>query len=404
MKPHEQLAQDKSPYARVDAPCPYFGTCGGCSLQDLAYPDQLELKRRRLLRALEPLGPLPEVRVTGLEEPWRYRNKAEFTFGTGPDGQLTLGYHAARSFWKVVGLDDCLLLPEPVGPILRSVRELTRATGLPAYHPRTHQGAFRYLTFRASRATGQVLLVLVTASGHRDAVERIARELTARHPEIRSVYWGGSDRLADVAVPETLERLSGEERFEERIGPFHLLVHPMNFLQPAGVQADRMYAAMSEAVGGVTQGTVWDLYCGIGLVGFYLAGKVRKVYGIDVEPHHLAQAAENAARNGITNIEFRTGKVEDLLADKRFWLAEGKPDAVVVDPPRAGLHASAASSILAARPKHIAYLSCHAPSLVRDLQLLGASFPRYRVASLRAFDMFPQTPHVETFALLERVN
>ena len=396
------LEQEKAAYGKVEAPCPYFGTCGGCSLQDLAYQDQLALKRERLRRAFASLEGIPPVELAGLEDPWRYRNKAELTFGES-NGRLALGYHAARSFWRVVDLEDCLLLPEPVTGVLRDVRALAAETGLPAYHARTHQGFFRYLLVRTSRATGQILLCLMTTPGSREVVARMAQELMARHPALASVYWGITSRLADVALPEELILVSGAAHLEDQLGPFRIQLHPLSFLQPSSVQAHRMYSRLCQALLGVSGGIAWDLYCGVGLISFYLSNHFRTVYGIDVEPRHLELAALNASLNGISNVEFRPGRVEALLMDRRVWLQQARPDAVVAEPPRAGLHPQALSSILAARPRRIAYLSCNAQSLVRDLRILLSSFPRYRVSEAQAFDMFPQTNHVETLILLERV-
>ena len=411
MRAEQVLAQEKAVFPRVDPPCPYFGTCGGCTLQDLAYPDQLALKQARLLRAFAGLGDGPPVELIGLEDPWRYRNKAEFTFGEW-DGRLALGYHAARSFWRVVDLEDCLLLPEPVMGVLRDVRDAAARTGLPPYHPRTHQGFFRYLLVRSSRATGRLLVCLMTApvqaggaadgAAARQAVEGLAREVTARHPAIASFYWGLTGRVADVAVPEELILLEGVPHLEEQVGPFRIKLAPLSFLQPNSVQADRLYTAVCQRLDPGAGGVAWDLYCGLGLIAFYLASRMRTVYAIDGEPHHLELAAMNASLNGVRNVEFRLGRVEALLLDRRFWLQEARPDVVVVDPPRAGLHPRAVASLLAARPRQIAYLSCNVQSLVRDLGALRTGFPRYRLSSVQAFDMFPQTNHVETFALLER--
>jgi 23S rRNA (uracil1939-C5)-methyltransferase len=401
------LDAEKASYPKVEPRCPYFGTCGGCALQDVAYPDQLALKQERLRLALTALGEVPPFGIVGLDDPWRYRNKAEFTFGASRDG-FVLGYHAAKSFWRVVDLDDCHLMPEPAVRIMRDVKALAEATGLPAYHPRTHQGFFRYLVVRHSRASGEVMVCLITTPGEggreasRDVIERMASELTARHPELVSVYWGLTERLADVAQPEALILLSGSPHLEDRLGPFRIRLHPMSFLQPSSVQADRIYTDLVDAVEAFSGGIAWDLYCGVGLVGFYLARHFGKVYGIDIEPSHLELAAVNASLNGLSNVEFRPGKVEALLLDRRFWLQEAKPDLVIVDPPRAGLHEQAISSVIAARPRAIAYLSCNVQSLVRDLQIFRASFPRYRVARLSAYDMFPQTNHVELLAILHR--
>ena len=401
MKTMKLLVEEKSSYARVEPPCPYFGTCGGCALQDLAYADQLALKRERLERAFAGLGEVATINIVGLDEPWRYRNKAELTFSES-SGELTLGYHAAGSFWRVVDLEDCLLLPEPVTRAMREVRDLAAGTGLPAYHPRTHRGFFRYLLVRHSRATGRMLFCLITAAGAREPVESIAKEVMAHHPALTSFYWGWTDRIADVALPDELVLLGGAAHLNDQIRPFRLQLHPLNFLQPTNVQADRMYTFLTQALGGTSGEVAWDLYCGVGLVGFYLARNFGKVYGIDSEPHNLELARLNASLNGLTNLVFHEGRVETLLLDRRFWLQEAKPDAIVVDPPRAGLHPQALSSLLAARPRRIAYLSCNVQSLVRDLRTLLSGFPRYRLGVVEAFDMFPQTLHAEVCVVLER--
>jgi 23S rRNA (uracil1939-C5)-methyltransferase len=401
MKTTQQLVKEKAHYPKVEAPCPYFGTCGGCSLQDLAYPHQLALKRERLQRTLAPLGTVPDVELIPLDEPWRYRDKAELTFGES-EGRLLLGYHVAGSFWRIVDVEDCLLLPEPVMGILRDARRLAEQTGLPAYRPRTHQGFFRYLLVRHSRATGQVLLCLLTAPGPREVIEQLANELMEHTPALASFYWGVTSKVADIAVPDELHLLAGAAYLDDRVGPFQIKLHPFTFLQPTRLQAERMYDHLCRCLGDTPVSVAWDLYCGLGLIAFYLSRQVQKVYGIDSEPSHLELAALNASLNGLHNIEFRTGRVETMLMDRRFWLQAAKPDLIVVDPPRAGLHPQAVSSLLAARPARLAYFSCNSSTLVRDLGGLLSSFPRYRLARVTAFDMFPQTDYVETFALLAR--
>ena len=389
-------------YPRIDPPCPYFGICGGCTMQDLAYPDQLALKRERLARALAAVaGEIPAFELVGLKDPWRYRNRAEFTFGD-VQGQLVVGYHVAGSFWRVVDLDDCLLLPAAAMRVVRAIHAWARQAGLPAYRPRTHDGILRHVLVRASRATGQVLACLVTAPTPREPIEQMAHELMAAHPEVSSVYWGISTKLADIALPDELLLLRGDTYLEEQVGPFRLRLAPFSFLQPSTQQAERMYDAVCAAAGNLSGVVVWDLYCGLGLVAFYLARTAGRVYGIDSEPQHLELAKMNAQMNGVRNVEFRMGRTEALLLERRFWLQEARPEVVVVDPPRAGLHPQAISSLLAARPRRLIYLSCNAQSLVQDLQALLTQYPRYRLVTVQAFDMFPQTDHLETVTLLER--
>ena len=401
MKTAQLLEREKVGYQKVDPPCPYFGTCGGCSLQDLNYADQLALKQERLHRAFAPFAVTSPIELIGMDDPWRYRNKAELTFGES-DGQIVLGYHVAGSFRRIVNLDDCLLLPEPVTRMLGDVRRLAAETGLRAYRPQSHHGFFRYLIVRSSRRTGDILVCLVTAPGSREPIDSFARELVRRHPAISSLYWGLSTRLADVALPEELHLIHGATYLEDQVGPFRVALHPLSFLQPNSLQAERMYEWLCRFLPGGVHRTAWDLYCGMGLAAFYLSTRCERVYGIEVEPRSIELGRHNAVLNGLSNIEFRQGRVEALLEDRRFWLQEAKPDVVVVDPPRAGLHPRALASIAAARPQVIAYLSCNVHSLIHDLNQLQSGFPRYRIATVQAVDMFPQTNHVEVFTLLER--
>ena len=420
VKADRVLLQEKEPFTRIAAPCPYFGTCGGCSLQDLAYPDQLTLKKQRLLRILGALDPTLSIEVVGLEDPWRYRNKAELTFseaspdllghsaGTpgsqtgGAGGHLTLGYHAARSFWRIVDLEDCLLLPEPMSRLARAVRAFAQRSAQPAYNPRRHTGFFRYLVIRASYATGQLLVCLITTHGDRRLIEELADTLIAQHSDVVSVYWGVNAKVADVAIPDELFLVRGRPYLEDRVGPFAIKLHPFTFLQPTPVQAQRLYERLSDMASHAPSGMAWDLYCGIGLVAFYLASTYRTVYGIDSDARNLEMARLNAQENAIRNTEFHLGRAEDVLANKRFWLTEAKPELVVVDPPRSGLHPRVIAAVLAARPKQLIYVSCNAQALVRDLAPLLSGFPRYHLRQTAAFDLFPHTNHLEVLALLER--
>jgi 23S rRNA (uracil1939-C5)-methyltransferase len=383
------------------APCPYFGACGGCALQDRPYPEQLALKRGRIEQAFSSLGYGEPVELIGLDDPWRYRNKAELAFGT-QGGALTLGFHARGSFWRVVDAADCLLLPESMVRLAREVHALAGATDLPAYDTRTHRGFWRHLILRHSRTTGQLLACIVTAPGDQAPVERLAERLLARGSPLAGLSWGVSERLSDVAVPEALAASWGATRVDEQIGPFRCALEVFTFLQPSVRQAERLYAAVCEALDSQVR-VAWDVYSGAGLIAYHLARQAREVYGIESDPGQVALARENARRNHLPPITWSAGPAETILRERRFWLGPARPDAVVVDPPRAGLHPSVLSTVLAARPRTIAYVSCNLQTLVRDLRVFGASYPRYRLERVRAFDMCPQTWHAEFLAVLRRV-
>ena len=394
------LETAKSAFPRVSAPCVYFGTCGGCHLQDLAYPDQLAFKRAALLQALAPLGALPSVEVAGLDDPWRYRNKMEFTFGDR-DGTLIAGMHQRGSFWRIVDLDDCLLVPAPLAAVLGTARALARQTALPAYNPRTHAGFFRHLLVRQSRATGRLLVALMTAAGERAVVERWAEALMARHPEIEGCYWGINRKAADVAIPDELVVVRGAAYVEERIGPFRLQVAPLTFLQPSTVQAERIYEEVRATAEFYRTGLAWDLYCGVGVIALYLAGRATRVLGIELDAGNIAAARANAAANGVANVDFRQGKVEEALAAASIG-ALPRPGVIVIDPPRSGVHPHVIRGLASAGASQLFYLSCNAQTLSRDLLLLREAAPAYQIVAVKAFDMFPQTTHLETLVRLER--
>lgn len=384
---------------QVVGPCPAFGDCGGCTLQDLAYPEQLARKRARLVRALAALDAPPTVPpLVPLDEPWRYRGKAELSF-RARDGRLLLGFHAAGSFARVVDLPDCLLLPEAVNRVILTVRALAAASGLPAHEPRAHRGVLRHLIVRHSRATGRIVAVFVTAPVSRAPLAAMAEALRRAHADVDGVGWGVTDAVADAALPERVEPLSGTMDVEERIGPFRVRVPPLGFLQSSVEQAERIYADVAEGARGAR--TAWDLYCGLGLVSLYLSRSVERVLAVDVAGEQVARAREHAAAHGLRNVECHQGLVEDVLGERRFWMGT-RPDVVVVDPPRAGLQARAFAGILAARPHRVAYVSCNPEALARDLAAFAHGYPSYRVSGVTGYDMFPQTGHLETLAWLER--
>ncbi len=401
---------EKQAFDRVLPRCSLFETCGGCTLQDLSYADQLFLKKQRVERFLAEAGVTADVSLTGLEEPWRYRNKAEFSFGEDK-GQLSLGFHAARSFSRIIDLDDCFLLPQPMLDLLHQLRRLSRQSGLPAYHLKSHRGFFRYAILRQSHATGKMQLCLLTGSASGDypldclrgKIEAIFHALAQDNPHFHSGYWGITDKLSDVALPETLEHLHGEAFLEEAIGPFKVSLHPLTFLQSSTIQAQRLYEAIADRLKAGCL-TAWDLYCGIGLISFYLSGRVGHIYGIEQSAASVSLANLNAKRNGVSNASFYEGAVEDVLKDRRFWLKKARPDVVIVDPPRTGLNPAVIASIVCAKPLQIGYVSCNVQSLARDLKLILSSFPRYQVESVESFDMFAQTDHVETLAWLRQVG
>ncbi|MBI3323233.1 MAG: 23S rRNA (uracil(1939)-C(5))-methyltransferase RlmD [Candidatus Omnitrophica bacterium] len=389
---------------RVAPRCRHFGPCGGCSLQHLDYLQQVQWKTRILLEVFRKegvAGQLPAIQVVPMQEPWAYRSKMELTFGQ-EGGRVTLGLHQRASFQRIVDIQHCDIAPEPVSDLVLAIKEAANRFPLKSYHPKIHQGFWRYAVVRASRATGELLLLLVTNEGPREPVEAMARELPPRVPALRSVYWGVSTRVSDVAQTERTERLWGAEELEDRAGSIRFRVGPAHFVQPNLVLAERVYEAMREEAGLTGREAVYDLYCGIGLIALSMAASAKAVYGVESERENVAAADRNAALNGIENAVFLAGKVEDILKGRALFRAGPAPDVIVLDPPRAGLHRDIFGPLLQAQAPQLMYLSCNPASLARDLKVILERDPGYRVEGAQIFDFFPHTAHAEVLATLRR--
>ncbi len=393
---------EQIPGTRVEARCQHFGTCGGCSIQDVAYEAQLEWKRRRLATLMERVPGFGRVSVdiVGLQDPWRYRNKMEFTFGQ--EGEtIHVGLHRRGSFWRIVDIQDCLLIDASVSQLLQTVRAAAEQSRLPAYNPKTHVGFWRYLVVRHSRATGQLMVLCITNRGERLPVERLASVVVKEHPQVASFWWGMTSRVADVAIPESLTCLRGQETIEERVGHLRLMIHPLNFIQPSVEQAEQIYEGIAEAAGLSGWQMVYDLYCGVGAIGMYLARRAGRVIGIESEPANVDLATRNVQLNGLDNMIVVAGKVEVLLTTPAFRDTPS-PDLIVVDPPRAGVGKTVIGLLAGLLPHRLIYLSCNVESLVQDLGALYIRTRAYRLTRVTAYDMFAHTRHLEALVVLDR--
>ena len=244
--------------------------------------------------------------------------------------------------------------------------------------------------------------MLVTNEGPREPIDAMAAELSAAVPGLKSFYWGVSTKVSDVAQPERMALISGAETLEDAIGPVRFRMRPTNFVQPNQVLVATIYDAIRSAVALTGGEVVYDLYCGIGLIALSLAGQAKTVYGVESEQENVDSAQRNADLNGITNAVFLCGKVEDLLRGRALFKAGPKPDVIVVDPPRVGLHKEVYAPLLEAKSPTIAYLSCNPLSMAKDLKILLERDPHYQLTSLQMFDFFSHTAHVEVLAILRR--
>jgi len=406
----ESIAEP-SPH-RVEAPCPYFGRCGGCRLQHVAYPAQLAFKSKQVADVLERLGDLSgfELRpIIGAPEIYGYRNKMEFTVTRAPHaeplaregggrGQVVVGLHEADRYDSVLDVERCLLQSNEMNALLDEARRFFVEQGLSAYDQESGEGLLRFLMLREGRRTGEVMANVVTAGPAVSELAPLTERLHARVPQTSSVVMNVNPKKASVAVGVEEHLLGGRDHIREQVGGLTFQISANSFFQTNTVQAERLFELVlqSTELGGAE--TVIDLYSGTGAISLLLARRCRRVYGIEVAQAAVDDAALNAATNSIDNCTFLAGEVRYVLP---ALIAKGvSAEVVVADPPRAGFHPKALHALLQLAPSRIVYVSCNPSTLARDVGELVRG--GYRLRWVQPVDMFPHTPHIEAVARLDK--
>ena len=396
---------------RVEPRCPHFGTCGGCSLQDLDYRAQLAELGALLARTLGPLDGGTIAPVVGCDDPWHYRNKMDFTFATrrwvepheppnAPNG-FALGLHVPGRFDKVLDITRCDIAFVEAAPIVVSAREIARKRGLEPWDVRAHRGLLRHLVLRKSFATGQIMAVLVTTEADVARVEAYAGEILARHPEISTFVQLVNQGVAMVATGTSERILSGAGRIEEKLDGLRFALSARTFFQTNTRQAERLLSIVREEAAVEPGSVALDLYCGCGPLTLALARDGARAVGFELVETAVQDARDNADRNGVTDAHFVAGDLSRTLSlDRLRGLSALEPAVCVVDPPRAGLHPRVVSGLRRLTPRRIVYVSCNPQAAVRDMAPLCAS--GYRLVRARPVDLFPHTPHLECVLTLER--
>jgi 23S rRNA (uracil1939-C5)-methyltransferase len=368
----------------------------GAPWQVLPYERQLEVKQDQVADALKRLGKLEGFELEPIvpaEQQWRYRNKLEYSFGRAPDGRLVCGFHAPGRWDEIVEVTDCKLASEAGNAARERIVQWCRAQGLSAYDRRSGEGLLRNLVVREGRRTGQLQARLITSPGKLDS-----EALAAAAQPLEGFLWTRIDSVAETTSGGETDLLAGVEKLGEEIGGLQLAISPEAFFQTNTEMAEQLYALAIEyaELGGFER--VYDLYCGIGTIGLLLAPRVAEVWGLELVPEAIVDAIANARRNEIDNVRFFAGDVR--LAMRDLVEQASRPDLIVVDPPRAGLSAKIVRRIIEASPKRIVYVSCNPTTLAPNAaQLIEAGYELRRV---RPVDMFPQTPHIECVAVLDR--
>lgn len=381
--------------ARREPPCKIFRICGGCAIQDISYEKQFELKLKSALDALRKIGGLsylPEPELIRAEEELNYRNKMEFSFG-GEIGDIFAGLHERDSFDRLVRAQDCMLPPTFAKNILVAVAETASRMGIPRYDPRDDSGLLRHLVLRFSETVGDCLAVL----SMREPNEKIALTLLEKgreaEPRLTSAFMSVNERTGDTADGK-LFKLFGRGFIEEEIDEIIFRISPKSFFQTNTRMARKFYAKIIEYASETGGKNAVDLFCGTGTIAQLLAKKFDFVRGLEISRSAIDDAIESAKRNNISNVDFVCGSVEKKI-DEIF--CSGKPDVVVLDPPRSGISPKPLRKIIETSPKTIIYASCGPPTLARDLAILN-NF--YRMEKITFVDMFPQTFHIEAIVKL----
>ncbi|MEG0565186.1 MAG: 23S rRNA (uracil(1939)-C(5))-methyltransferase RlmD [Hungatella sp.] len=387
---------------RVKPPCPVARQCGGCQLQAMSYEEQLIYKERKVYNNLLRIGKFAEgdfqmLPIMGMEDPLRYRNKAQFPFGKNRDGKIITGFYAERTH-AIIETEDCLLGAKVNQDILNKIKAYMKEYNIQPYDEESHRGLIRHALIRVGFKTDEVMVCLVINAKKLPYAEKLAESLLTI-TGMKSISYSINRERTNVILGSEIVNLYGSGYITDYIGDVQYRISPLSFYQVNPSQTEKLYGTALEYAGLTGAETVWDLYCGIGTISLFLAQKAKQVYGVELIPESIQDARINAALNGITNVEFFVGNVEEVLP-KAYEENQIHADVIVVDPPRKGCDEVCLATIVKMEPERVVYVSCDSATLARDLRYLADR--GYRVEKVRCCDMFGMTCHVEAVCLLER--
>jgi 23S rRNA (uracil1939-C5)-methyltransferase len=383
---------------REEAECEHFGLCGGCLWQNIPYDEQLHMKQKLVINAVKPAGDVEIAEPMRAPRPLRYRNKMEFSFGAGDEGQVEIGLHPAGQFGRIFDLDRCELMPARTSDIVSVVRKAAADLNLAAYDLRQHTGLLRFLTVREGSSSGQAMVIVTTSAESFPEADEVATRIVDEIPGVESVIHTINTEKAQVAFGQESRVLAGKGSIQDQLGPFTFDISPSSFFQPNAEQAALMFeevVRLCDLEGGER---VLDAYCGTGGISLFLSLLADSVVGVEASEEAIRDASRNSAQNSIYNCEFISGPAEDLLGHLRDQ--GDRFDVAVTDPPRAGMHHKATRALVDLGPKRIVYVSCNPAALAQDILILEAH--GYVLKRLQLVDMLPQTPHCEVLARLDK--
>lgn len=400
---------------RIKPECRHFGVCGGCKWQHLPYDLQLKFKEKQVTDNFERIGKVQVEEINpilGSSAIYRYRNKLEYTFSDKRwltreevesdntfDKEDALGFHIPGLFDKVLDIKECLLQPEPSNAIRDTVRRYAHKKGLAFFNFRQQSGFLRNLIIR-NNGNGNVMVIVVFFLDEQERREGLMDFLAEEFPQITSLWYIINTKKNDSLTDQTPVLYKGDDHLIEETEGLKFRIGPKSFYQTNRLQAARLYKTARDFAGLTGKETVYDLYTGTGTIANYVASLSGKVVGIEYVKDAVEDAIINSEMNNIRNTVFIAGDLKDLLSEQ-FFSRHGKPDVVITDPPRAGMHNDVVKAIMEASPRKIVYISCNPATQARDISVLSE---RYTVEKIQPVDMFPQTHHVENVALLKIKN
>ncbi|PID58586.1 23S rRNA (uracil(1939)-C(5))-methyltransferase RlmD [candidate division KSB3 bacterium] len=378
---------------RIEARCENFGRCGGCKWQYLNYEDQLRFKQQQVIEAFRHIGQLREIDVNdiiGMEFPWYYRNKMEFSFGQDEEDGLILGQHYAGRWDKKIDIRNCYLQSKDSVDIFALCRDFARRQQLTVFSSDTEEGLLRHLIVREGKHTGDIMVHIVTSGEYFPQLDRFVRYLTAGMPRIKSIVHTINRRKGQSSQGQEEILLYGEATIRENINGLSFNISAQSFFQTNSRQTEILYQTIQRMAEVPQGGTVVDLYCGTGSIALHVASQAGMVYGIELVEDSILNARKNAELNNIENVEFHCGEVQNVMPTLGFE----QPNVMVADPPRAGLSKKVVGHILKADPRQIIYVSCNPATLARDVAMILNG--GYTIREIQPIDMFPHTYHIET--------
>ena len=394
------LSVDERADYEIEAPCPHFGVCGGCSSQSIPYEKQLEFLSEEVKALFEEANVKTGeyIGIQGSPNQWEYRNKMEFTFGDEAKGApLSVGMHMRGKSFGIVTVDNCMIVDEDYRKIIRLTADYFQEQDLPYYRVMKAEGYLRHLVIRKAQNTGEILVNLVTTTQIDFDLNDYVKLLRTQSYKgnLVSVIHTENDSRSDAVIPEKINILFGKDYIRETLLGLQFNISPFSFFQTNTKGAESLYTIVKEFMGDSNDKVVFDLYCGTGTIGQIVAGNAKKVVGIELIEEAVEAAKENAKLNGLNNCEFLAGDVAEIIKT-----VKDKPDIIILDPPRSGVHPKALDYVIKFNAPEIIYVSCNPKTLVEDLKVLTEK--GYEVVKTKVKDMFPNTPHVETVIGLRR--